>query len=688
MASRILGMGDVLSLIEKAEQLYDENQARELEEKLKRTERDLSYYKERYQSVLKERDELRNELINVRNLYDEIQGTTSWKITKPLRVIGDFIGKVLRSNRFTYLIGKGVKSLMRDGIGETWKKVKGHKSEAEGLKSAKSPIYTKKELKAQKKEVFPKNIKFSILVPLYNTPEKFLREMIESVINQTYSNWELCLADGSDSAHENVGKIVKEYRNKDSRIRYLKLEKNLGISGNTNACIDMAEGDYISLFDHDDLLHPAALYDNMKAICEKGADFIYTDENTFHEKPSDAFCPHFKPDFAPDTLRANNYICHFTTFKRTLIDKVGKFRPECDGSQDFDMMLRLTEKAEKIVHIPKILYYWRAHKNSVAESVGAKPYVIEAAKKAIRDHLERIGLKGEVYDSPVPSMYRLKYEIEGEPLVSIIIPNYEHKEELEVCINSIYEKSTYKNFEIIIVENNSESYEIFDYYEELKELHENIKVVVWDSYFNYSAINNFGAKYAKGEHLLLLNNDVEVISPDWIQEMLMYSQRSDIGAVGAKLYYPDNTIQHAGLGLGLLTLAGHFHRGFDRNHPGYMGRLIYAQNLSGVTAACLMLRRDVWDKIGGLDETFEVAFNDVDMCMRIRKEGYLIAWTPWAELYHYESKSRGLDEAPEKRERFVGEVERFQKRWEKELKAGDPYYNPNFSLKKEDFSVR
>ena len=664
------------------------SKVKRLEEKLKRTERDLSFYKEHYQSALKERDDLRNELINVRNLYDEIQSTTSWKITKPLRVIGDFVGKILHSNRFTYLIGKGVKSLMRDGIGETWKKVQGYKSETEDLKSAKAPIYTAKELKAQKSEVFPKNIKFSILVPLYNTPEKFLKEMIESVINQTYSNWELCLADGSDSAHENVGEIVKKYQSKDSRIRYVKLEKNLGISGNTNVCIDMAQGDYISLFDHDDLLHPAALYDNMKAICEKGADFIYTDENTFHETPSDAFCPHFKPDFAPDTLRANNYICHFTTFKRTLIDKVGKFRPECDGSQDFDMMLRLTEKAEKIVHIPKILYYWRAHKNSVAESVGAKPYVIEAAKKAIRDHLERIGLKGEVYDSPVPSMYRLKYEIEGEPLVSIIIPNYEHKEELEVCINSIYEKSTYKNFEIIIVENNSESCEIFDYYEELKELHDNIKVVVWDSYFNYSAINNFGAKYAKGEHLLLLNNDVEVISPDWIQEMLMYSQRSDIGAVGAKLYYPDNTIQHAGLGLGLLTLAGHFHRGFDRNHPGYMGRLIYAQNLSGVTAACLMLRRDVWDKIGGLDETFEVAFNDVDMCMRIRKEGYLIAWTPWAELYHFESKSRGLDLAPEKRERFVGEVERFQKRWEKELKAGDPYYNPNFSLMKEDFSVR
>lgn len=664
------------------------NKVKQLEEKLKRSERECLSYKNRYHSSVMRCEEIKNELASLKALYDEIQASTSWRITKPIRVVGDLIGKILRSNRFTYLLGKGIKSLMRDGFKETLRKVKEHRNEGKGIKSAKAPLYTKKELKAQRNETFPKDIKFSILVPLYNTPEKFLREMIESVQNQTYSNWELCLADGSDNAHADVGEIVNSYQKNDKRIRYIKLEKNLGISGNTNACIDMAEGDYISLFDHDDLLHPAALYENMKAICEKGADFIYTDENTFHETPSDAFCPHFKPDFAPDTLRANNYICHFTTFKHSLLDVVGKFRPECDGSQDFDMMLRLTEKAEKIVHIPKILYYWRAHANSVAESVGAKPYVIEAAKKAIRDHLSRIGLKGEVLDSPVPSMYRLKYEIEGEPLVSIIIPNYEHKAELEVCINSIYEKTTYKNFEIIIVENNSTSTEIFDYYEELKKLYSNLKVVTWEEHFNYSAINNFGAKFASGEHLLLLNNDTEVISPDWIQEMLMYSQRKDVGAVGAKLYYPDNTIQHAGLGLGLLDLAGHLHRGFDKNHPGYMGRLIYAQDLSGVTAACIMVRRNVWDKVNGLDESFEVAFNDVDMCMRIRKEGYLIAWTPWAELYHFESKSRGLDSAPEKRERFLGEVERFQKRWEKELKDGDPYLNPNFDLSKEDFSVR
>ena len=425
----------------------------------------------------------------------------------------------------------------------------------------------------------------------------------------------------------------------------------------------------------------------MRAICEQGADFIYTDENTFHKKPSDAFCPHFKPDYAPDTLRANNYICHFTAFKRSLIDVVGKFRPECDGSQDFDMVLRLTEQAEKIVHIPKILYYWRAHAGSVADSVGAKPYVIEAAHRAIEDHLERVGLKGEVLDTVVPSMYRIRYEIEGEPLVSILLPSHEYKDVLETCLDSIYSKTTWKKFEILVIENNSTSPELFDYYKEIEARWDNLKVITWDSYFNYSAINNFGARYAKGDYLLLLNNDTEVITPDWIQEMLMFAQRKDVGAVGAKLYYPDDTIQHAGIGLGLLTLAGHYHRGFDRNHPGYMGRLIYAQDLTAVTAACVMVRRDVWDSIGGLDETFEVAFNDVDLCMRIRKAGYLVVFTPFAELYHYESKTRGAEDTPEKRRRFQGEIDRFHARWERELAAGDPYYNPNFSLEKEDFSI-
>ncbi len=608
--------------------------------------RQLEYYKTNYPIMVN-----RMELAEAK--YQMISDATFWKLTKPLR---DCTEAVKQAIQF--------------------------------VKNRTNPAYSQKDLKQQKRTRFPKKIKFSILVPLYNTKEQFLKEMIESVQAQTYSNWELCLADGSDANHTDVGDICKRYMRADKRIRYEKLEKNMGISGNTNVCIDMATGDYVALFDHDDLLHPAALYEMMCAICDQSADFIYTDETTFRNTPQDSFLPHYKPDYAPDTLRANNYICHFTAFKKTLLDKVGKFRPECDGSQDYDMILRLTEQAENIVHIPKILYYWRAHAGSVAETVGAKPYVIESAHRAIQEHMERVGLKGTVLDTNVPSMYRIHYDIKDEPLVSILIPNYEHKIELKICLESIFRKSTYRNFEVIIIENNSKTEEIFDYYEEIQKKWSNVKVIMWDSYFNYSAINNFGAKYASGEHLLLLNNDTEVISPDWIQEMLMYSQREDVGAVGAKLYYPDDTIQHAGLGLGLLTLAGHLHRNARRSHPGYMGRLVYAQNLSGVTAACMMVRKSVWDEVGGLDETFEVAFNDVDFCMRVRKANYLIVWTPFAELYHYESKSRGTDEAPEKRARFTGEIKRFQERWRKELDAGDPYYNPNLTLDKEDFSVK
>ena len=426
----------------------------------------------------------------------------------------------------------------------------------------------------------------------------------------------------------------------------------------------------------------------MRAICEKGADFIYTDESTFHDKPEDAYLPHFKPAFAPDNLRANNYICHFTVFKRLLLDEVGLFDPACDGSQDHDMVLRLTEKARHIVHIPEILYYWRAHAGSVAESTGVKLYVVDAGAMAVKKHLERTGMTGEVTPvRPGLTIYRIRYAIKGTPKVSILIPNCEHLDDLKTCLNSIFSKTTWPNYEIVIVENNSSSPEVFDYYKKLQKERNNVRVVTWKGTFNYSAINNFGAKYCEGEYLLLLNNDVEVISPDWVQEMLMYAQRSDVGAVGAKLYYPDGTIQHAGIGLAIMTLAGHYFRGVSHDHTGYMGRLIYAQDVSAVTGACMMIRRDVWEQVNGLDEEYAVAFNDVDLCMRIRQAGYLIVWTPFAELYHYESKSRGIEDTPEKQRRFASEVTRFQQRWKKELEAGDPYFNPNFSLDREDFTV-
>lgn len=593
--------------------------------------------------------------------------------------------KPLRRIPPVMLCWKGLKCFRENGFSYTWRKCleKMHlRSESREL--AKEPYYSDEDLSRQCKTTFPQEVRFSIVVPLYNTPETYLRDMIQSVLDQTYGNWELCLADGSDSSHSDVEEICKRYAEADSRIRYEKLERNLGISGNTNAGLDMATGEYIGLLDHDDILHPAALYEVMRAVCSQNADFIYTDENSFHVTPSDAFCPHFKPDYAPDTLRANNYICHFTVFRKTLLEKTGRFRPECDGSQDYDMVLRLTEQAERIAHIPIILYYWRAHPGSVADDVGAKPYVIEAAHRAVQDHLNRIGLKGEVLDTVVTSMYRIRYAIDGQPLVSIIIPNKDHVADLEKCIRSITEKTAYPNWEIIVVENNSEDQDTFACYERLQK-DSRIRIVTWEKGWNYSAINNFGVSFAGGEYYLLLNNDTEVISPEWIEEMLMFAQRGDVGAVGTKLYYPDHTIQHGGVGVGIGGVAAHLHQYFDYRHPGYMGRLVYAQNLSAVTAACIMIPRRVWEQVGGLDEDFAVAFNDIDLCMRIRQAGYLIVWTPFAELYHYESKSRGQDDTPEKKKRFASEVTRFLERWKRELEAGDPYYNPNFSLDRVDF---
>ena len=643
---------------------------------------ELAHYREHYFAAIAQREDLKQQLEYAQYAYSVITNAASWKITAPLRMGLDFLK---RFPPFALFV-KGLKCLKDHGARYTWEKMRTKLRKRRTYARAALPAYTEDELAAQRSARFPQKLLISVLVPLYNTPEKFLREMIQSVLDQTYANWELCMADGSDPDHSEVEKICRQYAKKDRRIRYQELEKNLGISGNTNACVDMATGDYLALFDHDDLLHRAALYEVMKAICEQHADFIYTDEITFHKSPADAYLPHFKPDFAPDTLRANNYICHLTVFKRALMEQAGPFDPACDGSQDHDMVLRLTEKAEHIVHIPRILYFWRAHPGSVAGGTGVKPYVMDAGIRSVEKHLQRQGMEGEVgLVAPGLTIYRIRYALHGTPKISILIPNYEHIEDLQKCLDSVFEKTTYSNYEIVIMENNSSSPEIFDYYDRLQKEHANLRVIVWAGKFNYSAINNYGVRRCSGEYILLLNNDTEVITSDWLQEMLMFAQREDVGAVGAKLYYPDHTIQHAGVILGLGGLAGHAFCNAEINNVGYMGRLIYAQNLSAVTGACLMMRRTVWDEIGGLDEAFAVAFNDVDLCMRIRQAGYLIVWTPFAELYHYESKSRGMDNTPEKRKRFKGEVLRFQERWRKELDAGDPYYNPNFSLDREDF---
>ena len=645
------------------------------------------YYQDLYEREKEKNEQLayrlsvsQREVEDLTRKLDKIKGSIFWKLAKPARVAINYC--IATKNRILcHGNPKGIAHKLLSKYREK-KAIKIH-----GTGSFPSAAERKKE----ETTVFSKDVTFSILVPLYNTPERFLREMIESVTAQTYGKWELCLADGSDDAHAFVGRICQEYRQKDSRIKYQKLAKNEGISGNTNECYKMATGNYIALFDHDDLLHPCVLFAYMQAICEKDADYIYCDEATFKGNSINHMITlHFKPDFAPDNLLANNYICHFSVFSRELLESGELFRSQFDGSQDHDMILRLTAKAKHIVHVPRILYYWRSHKGSVASSIDAKTYAIDAAKGAVADHLTKLGYRNFEIESTraFATIFRIKYELTSRPLVSIIIPNKDHMDDLSRCVESIINLSTYDNYEIVIVENNSETAEIRTYYEEISR-HPRVQVVEYKGDFNYSKINNFGVQYAKGEYLLLLNNDTEVINPDWMEELLMYAMRKDVGVVGAKLYYPDKTIQHAGIviGLGAHRTAGHTHYRIPEANVGYMGRLCYAQDVTAVTGACMMVSKALYEELGGLDESFTVALNDVDFCLRVREEGLLNIFTPFAELYHYESKSRGSDKKDERALRYQQESDRFRVKWADALAKGDPYYNPNFSLDHSDFTV-
>lgn len=645
------------------------------------------YYQDLYEREKEKNEQLayrlsasQREVEDLTRKLDKIKGSIFWKLAKPARVVINYC--IATKNRILcHGNPKGIAHKLLSKYREK-KAIRIH-----GTGSFPSVAEREKE----ETTVFPKDVTFSILVPLYNTPERFLREMIESVTAQTYGKWELCLADGSDDAHDFVGRICQEYRQKDSKIKYQKLAKNEGISGNTNECYKMATGNYIALFDHDDLLHPCVLFAYMQAICEKDADYIYCDEATFKGNSINHMITlHFKPDFAPDNLLANNYICHFSVFSRELLESGELFRSQFDGSQDHDMILRLTAKAKHIVHVPRILYYWRSHKGSVASSIDAKTYAIDAAKGAVADHLTKLGYRNFEIESTraFATIFRIKYELTSRPLVSIIIPNKDHVDDLSRCVESIINLSTYDNYEIVIVENNSETAEIRTYYEEISR-HPRVQVVEYKGDFNYSKINNFGVQYAKGEYLLLLNNDTEVITPDWMEELLMYAMRKDVGVVGAKLYYPDKTIQHAGIviGLGAHRTAGHTHYRIPEANVGYMGRLCYAQDVTAVTGACMMVSKALYEELGGLDESFTVALNDVDFCLRVREKGFLNIFTPFAELYHYESKSRGSDKKDERALRYQQESDRFRVKWADALAKGDPYYNPNFSLDHSDFTV-
>ena len=622
----------------------------------------------------------------------------------------------------------------------------------------------KKVLEAQKAEMAGKTAAdcglptISILTPLYNTPEKYLREFLDSFVNQTSPNGQLCLADASDAEHADVKRIVEEYQAKYQRIVYKKIE-NKGIAANTNAAAELATGEYLALADHDDILAPHALYTMGKAILQlrqrgEPDGFLYSDEALFTKSIQRPMVAHFKPDYAPDYLLCCNYICHLAVFqkalwdaiggerpecdgsqdhdlflrlaektggaahvpqvlyywrvhagstsggadakpyvaaaaKKALWDEIGGERPECDGSQDHDLFLRLVEKTGGAAHVPQVLYYWRVHAGSTSGGADAKPYVAAAAKKALADHLARTGCTGTVEDGLFPSTYRVKWDIVGEPKVSILIPNKDHTEDLEKCLHSIWTKTSWENFEVIVIENNSTDPATFTYYKEARQRYDGLQVVNYPQKgFNFSGINNFGRQYASGDYLLLLNNDVEVRNADWLTELLRQCAHPGGAAIcGAELLYPDETLQHAGVVTGLGGYAGHSHKYRKAGGSGYMFRAATVQDFSAVTGACLLVKTSVWDEVGGLDEAFAVAFNDVDFCLRVRDAGYRIAWTPYARLTHYESKSRGGDEKdPVKARRFAAEQQRLYAVHGKANILHDPYYNPNLTMDREDFS--
>lgn len=538
---------------------------------------------------------------------------------------------------------------------------------------------SRQELFAQRKTKFSYVPKFSVVVPLYHTPAKFLKDLVRSMMYQSYANWELCLVNASpEDVH--LTSLLENWAMRDKRIRVIRLEKNLGIAQNTNAGIEASTGEFIAFLDHDDFLEPDALFCYVDALNkDKTIDVFYSDEDKTDEYAAHYFYPHFKSDFNIDLLHANNYMCHFLAVRKSLVDTVGGLNEKFDGAQDYDFVLRLTENTKKIYHCPRILYHWRCSNQSTAASQGNKMYAIHAGKAALNAHYKRIGWNARAQEGAVDGWYQTKFTLKEEPLVSILIPNKDHTDDLDVCLNSFFERADYQNYEFIIIENNSVLPETFAYYEKIEKEHDNVKVVYWEAGFNYSAINNFGFKFAKGDYIMLLNNDVELITPDIFQSMLGFCMRPEVGIVGAKLLYNDHTVQHAGVLVGAGGLADHVFKGIHEDDPGYMGRAISSQDVSAVTAACLLVKRSVYEEVGGLEEEFQVAFNDVDFCLKVRKAGYLIVYDADVKLFHYESKSRGMEDTTDRFIRFGNEMMLLNSKWDILSTFVDPYYNPNLS---------
>ncbi len=605
-------------------------------------------------------------------------------------VVSTFFFENMLGNSY---LGKGARFLQHHG----WKQFCARTMQVLAQKSTPQGDYEKyrqavapsrEELDRQRREQFAYAPLISVVVPLYKTPEKYLEKLVESVQKQTYANWELCLSDGSGQPSP-IDKYLRKLEKQESRVRVVRNDASLKISENTNAALNAAAGEYIAFADHDDLLSEDALYECVKVLQEKpDTELIYSDEDKVSMNGKHYFQPHFKSDYNPDLLCSMNYFCHLVVVKKDLLERAGKLNGEYNGAQDYDFVLRCCEQTREIYHIPKVLYHWRAHENSTSENPESKRYAFEAGKRAVQAHLDRLQIPARVEMGEYPGLYRVYYQWKEQPLVSILIPNKDHTEDLDKCIRSIEEQSSYRNYEYIIIENNSELPETFEYYKKLERENEKVRVVHWEKEFNFAAINNFGAEFAQGEYLLLLNNDTEMIGKDCLWELLGPCMREDVGITGARLYYEDGTIQHAGVVIGFGGIAGHTFIGFDGKSNGYFSRIICAQNYSAVTAACMMTKKSVYQQVGGLTEELVVAFNDIDYCMKVKKFGKLIVYNPYAELYHYESKSRGLEDSPQKQERYYKEMKYFVTKWQAFMDQGDPYYNPNLTLSKADFSLR
>jgi len=645
------------------------------------------------------KEQLREASARVAYLEQEIFAIKSsiiWQLAMKFhkKVVEGIISQNTRSRKFYDLGRAGGQILIHDGIKTFIQSVIRHFHNKNELNCYQDWIIKNEPLPdalnqlKKNSQTFSYRPKISIIIPMWNTDRNCLRLAIESLINQVYDNWELCIVAVS-STKRHIKRVLNEYSEKDSRIKVKLLGENKGITGNSNEALSLATGEFIGFLDHGDELAPFSLYEVVKLL-NKNPNFhlIYSDEDKI-DKIGNRKDPFFKPDWSPDLFLSQNYLCHLAIVRKKLIDSVGGFQSGYNGSQDYDLFLRVTEKiqANEIAHISKILYHRKIKGCSVANQLFEKPYAFISAKKALTDALTRRGIHGEILDGLFPGSYRIRYNIQNNPKVSIIIPTKDKVEILQKCILSILEKTTYQNYEIVIIDNQSRDDETFKYYNSLK-TNLKIKILHYDNSFNFSAINNYAVDHVDSPYILFLNNDMEVISGEWLSAMLEHAQREGVGAVGAKLYYPNNTIQHAGVIIGLGGVAGHSHKHFNKDHPGHRNRLRMIQNFSAVTAACLLMRKNVFQEIGGFNEDLANAFNDVDLCLKIRSAGYLIIFTPYSQFYHHESISRGYDDTPEKHENFLREISYIREHWGTMIDEGDPYYNPNLTLKKEDFSIK